>query len=886
MSPKKKTEANELMIVNDIPGEECRIAVIADGHLEELYTERTSTATNVGNIYKGRVMNVEPAIQAAFVDFGEGQNGFLHISDLHPKYFPDGDRVERVGKKIPRRERPPIQDALRRGDEVLVQVLKEGIGTKGPTLTSYLSIPGRLLVMMPDMDRVGVSRKEEDLQRRREMRDLLDSLGLPEGFGFIVRTAGVGSPKTELKRDAAYLTRLWKVMEKRLKKVGAPCELYRESDVLIRTVRDVMRPSIRAIIVDSESAFLRVETFLNVVSPRSAPKVVLYRRRTPIFHAYDIERQIELIHSREVPLPSGGRLIIDQTEALVAIDVNSGRSRSATDSETNAFETNLEAADEICRQLRLRDLGGLVVNDLIDMHSRRHRQQVEDRFDLNLKRDRARTTMARISEFGLLEMTRQRMRPSLRKAHFVPCPHCGGHGEIRSSEFVASDAARRVAFLLEVPRIDRVEIVCSPRVASVLLSTKRRELVRLEDVTGKKIDVRVSDAIATDRIDYYAYDERNADIDITQLSRQKPPTVADLEAEAERLSAGEVSESAPSSDTRRRSRRRRPEPANAAEMALAGGFDDLIDDDSFSDDDDGSDDDQQDQTEASHDPQAAEPAEGGRRKRRRRGRGRRSRMNQQGDASLAPDAQSAQPHPAEDHVDESNGHAEPFGSHENGTMPSTADLPFVSDVPPSSDQMWEVPASEHNLEEPTVFVPQDPGANQNDQVETLPATSGQSSAGDQHATAPENQSDAQGRKRRRRRGRGRGRRTDGATPSTHAGQQPAQRDEAQSSNRMRPDDRRGREPRRDDREHRRGGRGRRGRGGRDANRDTQSRDVNGERGRSAQSFDANRRPASSSQPAPSLPVGSVAEAKPRRTLYGRYGRASAIAKTSTKSTDE
>ncbi len=222
---KTKTTPREVMVVNDSPGEECRIAILEDGHLEELFTERTTTATNVGNIYKGRVTNVEPAIQAAFVDYGQGQSGFLHISDLHPRYFPGSRRTERVGKKIPRRSRPPIQEALKRNDEVLVQVLKEGIGTKGPTLTSYLSIPGRLLVMMPEMDRVGVSRKVEDPEQRRQMRQVIDTLTLPEGFGFILRTAGFGRGKLELHRDVAYLTRLWKVMEKRIKGVGAPGEL-------------------------------------------------------------------------------------------------------------------------------------------------------------------------------------------------------------------------------------------------------------------------------------------------------------------------------------------------------------------------------------------------------------------------------------------------------------------------------------------------------------------------------------------------------------------------------------------------------------------------------------------------------------------------------------
>ncbi|MDY7109543.1 MAG: Rne/Rng family ribonuclease, partial [Planctomycetota bacterium] len=563
MASKPKAPPTELMVVNDSPGEECRIAILEDNHLEELYAERAVNATNVGNIYKGRVVNVESAIQAAFIDYGKGVNGFLHISDLHPRYFPGAGRTERVGKKIPRRERPPIQEALRRGDEVLVQVLKEGIGTKGPTLTSYLSIPGRLLVVMPDMDRVGVSRKVEDEERRREMRKVLDSLDLPDGFGFILRTAGFGQTKTELKRDVAYLMRLWKVMEKRIKKASAPCDLYTESDLLIRTLRDVLRPSIEVIIVDSESAYERVTSFLSVIAPRSAPKVVRYHRSTPIFHAFDIERQIELTHNREVPLTSGGQVVIEQTEALVAIDVNSGRSRGARDSETNAYQTNCEAVDEICRQLRLRDLGGLIINDLIDMHQNRHRRAIEERFRNRLKRDRARSTILRISQFGLLEMTRQRMRPSLHRTHFVTCPTCRGHGDIKAPDSVAADVTRQVGFLLDHDRVKRVEIVCSPRVASVLLSRKRWELVRIEESAGKMIDVRVSDDIAVDRVDYYAYDDRNADVSPESLPPSRAPKVSKLEAEDEAFRAAEkkkekeepeeIERSAP----RKRSRRRR-----------------------------------------------------------------------------------------------------------------------------------------------------------------------------------------------------------------------------------------------------------------------------------------------------------------------------------------
>ena len=334
----------QLVVVNDVPGEETRIAILEQGKLAQFHSERTTSATNVGSIYKARVVNVEPAIQAAFVDFGEGANGFLHISDLHTKYFPkrkgakdeDGGeedvRTEKVGRKIPSRARPMMQEALKRGQEIIVQVLKEGLGSKGPTVTSYLSIPGRLLVMMPDMDNVGVSRKVEDEEGRRKMRKILDSLDLPAGFGFILRTAGFTATRTELARDAQYLTRLWQVMDKRMHAVGAPCQLYAEGDILLRTIRDSIDQTVDGIVVDSEQAFHRAKAFLEVVSPRTATKVHFYDRKTPVFHAFDVERQVDLLHTREVPLPSGGALVFDQAEALVAIDVNSGRSRSARDS--------------------------------------------------------------------------------------------------------------------------------------------------------------------------------------------------------------------------------------------------------------------------------------------------------------------------------------------------------------------------------------------------------------------------------------------------------------------------------------------------------------------------------------------------------------------------
>lgn len=518
------SEGHLEMVINYVPGEECRVAITEDGQLEEFFAEPTDRVSRVGNIYVGKVINVEASIQAAFVDFGCEENGFLHISDLHPQYFGDDDEAtERVGKKTPRRDRPPIQEALRRGQEITVAVLKEGVGTKGPTLTSYLSIPGRFLVMMPGMDKVGVSRKEEDDERRRAAKEILSQLDLPEGFGFILRTAGFDRTKAELKRDLAYLMRLWKDMERRRKGGNKPRPLYSESDLLLRSIRDLMTSDIRRVVIDSESALKRAAQFIKIAAPRAQAKLARYVGGAPIFHAFGIEEQIDAIHAREVPLPSGGRLVIDQTEALVAIDVNSGKSRSARDAETNAFRTNMEAVDAICRQLRLRDLGGLVVNDLIDMRYSSHRKQVEQRFIDRLKRDRAKSTVGQISEFGLLEMTRQRMRGSMESQHFADCPMCHGRGLVQKPDSVAAIALRDMAAIIDHEKVRKVEMVVHPRVAGALLSTRRTALTRIELHSGKQVEVRVSEALPIDRVTFYAYDHAGADLTLEKVSGRRRP---------------------------------------------------------------------------------------------------------------------------------------------------------------------------------------------------------------------------------------------------------------------------------------------------------------------------------------------------------------------------
>jgi len=517
---------NQDMLINYVPGEECRIAITENDRLEELYTERTSADLHVSNIYRGRVTNVESSIQAAFVDFGLERSGFLHITDLHPRYFPGKQQedTEKVGHKTPRRERPPIQKCLRRGQEIIVQVLKEGIGSKGPTVTSYLSIPGRFLVMMPWMERHGVSRKIDDPDKRKQVRKILDELDPPDGMGFIVRTAGLERNKTELKRDFNFLMRLWKDIDSRMKKGKGPTELYTESDLIIRTLRDVMTSDVKRVMVDNRDAALRAKQFLRIAMPRTSTKVIHHGGPVPLFDAFGIEQQIQQINERQVPLKCGGSLVFDQTEALVAVDVNSGKFRDAKDSEDSAYRTNLEAVEEIARQLRLRDLGGLLVLDLIDMYVHRHRREVERKFREAMKKDRARSKVLKISDLGMLEMTRQRMRPSLKKSVFNECPTCTGTGQVLSPESVVLQVMRRLAVALSNKKVTRAKLLASPDVVTELSNRKRDALVALEQRSGKAIKVEIDPAAGPDTVQMLCFDANDEQVDVEKLPKPNKPS--------------------------------------------------------------------------------------------------------------------------------------------------------------------------------------------------------------------------------------------------------------------------------------------------------------------------------------------------------------------------
>lgn len=499
------------MLINTVERQECRIAILDNRVLTELYLERGSSASRVGNIYKGKVTNVEPAIQAAFVDFGLARNGFLHISDVNRQYFPKGRKgAEPIGRKRSHKDRPPIQECLRRGQEVVVQMTKEGIGTKGPTLTTYLSIPGKLLVMMPGMSRLGVSRKVEDEDARSAARQLLADLQVPPDMGLIVRTAGITSTKKELKQDLNYLTRLWKAVDQRINSAKAPAEIYQESDLVTRTIRDVYNADIHRVICDNRAVAQKVKEFLDVAMPRTKHTIEVYTGKKGLFHDYGVEEEIEKIYARRVELPSGGSLVIDQAEALVAIDINSGRFRDHSDAETTALKMNLEAAAELARQLRLRDLGGVIVIDFIDMREPKHRREVEKALRDAMKPDRAKTKVLKMSSFCIVELTRQRVRPSLKDSIYRKCEACGGSGFLKSEESLALQVMRNIQRAASVEDVANVSVKVNPEVAHYLLNRQRGGLSHVEARTDTRITVYASKDVLGDSVEIVCTNHRGS----------------------------------------------------------------------------------------------------------------------------------------------------------------------------------------------------------------------------------------------------------------------------------------------------------------------------------------------------------------------------------------
>jgi ribonuclease E len=459
------------MLINATQPEELRVAIVDGQKLFNLDIEVPGREQKKANIYKGRITRVEPSLEAAFVDYGSERHGFLPLKEIARNYFSDKARASSG--------RVNIQEAIKEGQEVIIQVEKEERGNKGAALTTFISLAGRYLVLMPNNPRAGgVSRRIEG-QDRTELREAMSELQIPDDMGLIVRTAGVGKNSEELQWDLDYLIQLWQAIEHSAEK-PAPFLIYQESNVIIRSIRDYLRADIGEIVIDDSEVFNQADRFINQVMPQYSKKLRHYDDEVPLFSRYQIESQIESAFRREVSLPSGGAIVIDHTEALTSIDINSARATKGADIEETALNTNLEAADEIARQLRLRDLGGLFVIDFIDMTPSRNQREVENRLKEALKQDRARVQIGRISRFGLLEMSRQRLRPSLGEASEQVCPRCKGHGTIRGVESLALSVLRIVEEEAMKENTGRIVAQLPVDIATFLLNEKRQAIHDIE----------------------------------------------------------------------------------------------------------------------------------------------------------------------------------------------------------------------------------------------------------------------------------------------------------------------------------------------------------------------------------------------------------------------
>ncbi|HET7592815.1 MAG TPA: Rne/Rng family ribonuclease [Rhodanobacteraceae bacterium] len=458
------------MLINATQREELRVAIVDGQSLYDLDLEIPSREQKKSNIYKARITRVEPSLEACFVDYGADRHGFLPLKEIAREYFASGVSPGKAG----------IRELLQEGQQLIVQVEKEERGNKGAALTTYISLAGRYMVLMPNSPNAGgVSRRIEG-EDRQALKEALQHITVPEEMGLIVRTAGVGRDAEELQWDLDYLLQLWKAISEAAAARSAPFLIYQESKLFIRALRDYLRPDIGEILIDEPALYEDARQFMQQVMPNSLRKLKLYDDATPLFTRFQIETQIESAYDRYVRLPSGGSIVIDQTEALTAIDINSSRATKGSDIEDTAFHTNCEAAVEVARQLRIRDLGGLVVIDFIDMESSRHQREVEDKLRDALKVDRARVQLGRISRFGLMELSRQRLRPSLEESTQIVCPRCDGHGRIRGIESLSLSALRLIEEHAMKENTGQVLVQAPTRVANFLLNEKRAGVVEIE----------------------------------------------------------------------------------------------------------------------------------------------------------------------------------------------------------------------------------------------------------------------------------------------------------------------------------------------------------------------------------------------------------------------
>ena len=466
--------SKKIMLINADQPEECRVVILEDGKVEELIVEHSSHEQIKGNVYLGTINRVEPSIEAAFVDIGGKKFGFLPFKDVkRESYLQTGEKKAKIR----------IQDVLVRGQQLLVQVVKEGRDAKGPSLTNWTSIPGRFLVLMVGQEASAVSRKIEDETERKKLKDIIADFNLPENMGVIIRTAGLGRTKAELQKDLQMLLHIWEKLDSQMtdENVQAPALLYQEPDMVVRTVRDHFTADTTEIIVDEKESYKAIQGFVKLVMPRLYRRVKFYKETKPLFSQYKVEAQIDSIYDRTVKLPSGGSIVIDIGEAMVSIDVNSGKTTGASQLEETAVNTNLEAATEVGRQLRLRDLGGLIVIDFIDMYQKKNKALVERQLKLVCKKDKARINLSRISKFGLIEMSRQRMSPPVKEGVFETCQVCKGAGNVKSVGNIVLGMLRKIQEILAHDHVRLLAVEVSPEVGDYMLTHKLRYLLELQE---------------------------------------------------------------------------------------------------------------------------------------------------------------------------------------------------------------------------------------------------------------------------------------------------------------------------------------------------------------------------------------------------------------------
>jgi ribonuclease E len=548
------------MLINASHLEECRVAVVCDGVLEELDVQVKAREATLGNIYKAVASRIEPSLQAVFVDYGGSRNGFLSINDVHPSYFPESFEGTR--------RRPRIQDVFKKDDHVLVQVNKEERDSKGASLTTNISLAGRYLVLMPGTDLYGVSRKIEDEKERQKLKEIVTQFKLPENMGFIIRTAGMGRTKAELSRDLEYLLKLWQSIEKNVSEAQAPALLYKEHDIVIRAIREHFSPDISEILVDDKEVHQKVRDFFHQVMPRYENLVRLYLEKRPLFNKYQLEEQVEQVYCKKIRLKSGGHILIEPTEAMVTVDVNSGSATKEKGIEDTAFRVNMEAAPEIARQLRLRDLGGIIVIDFIDMFQKNHKQEVEKEMKAVLRDDRAKTKMLRISALGLLELTRQRLKSVLGTGEYLECPVCDGQGKIRSPETSALSVYRRIKSLMIRSEVSEVRATVPAKVAEYLLNNMRAQIVEMENQHRSRVTILGKQSLPDKDISVEAVKEEALEQQSLEALPIPSPALEVVEA-VEEVAVLEAEAEKPRKPGRRRRRPRKKAPSGPEERALS-----------------------------------------------------------------------------------------------------------------------------------------------------------------------------------------------------------------------------------------------------------------------------------------------------------------------------